>query len=112
MVDRASFKELMLHLKKDAIIPSRRDILKGIKEIRGVLLTQIAKRLEGQHLSVTTDGWTSCANDTHHSFTVSPIDVGWQSTGIEKPKGLVLGGLVLDDLCYSVFGMNKPVGTT
>ena len=48
-----------------------------MKEVRGVLLAQIAKRPEGQHLSVTTDGWTSCANDTYHSFTVSLIDDGW-----------------------------------
>ena len=68
----------MLHLKKDAIIPPRRDILKGLKEVRGVLLAQIAKRLEGQHLGVTTDGWTSCASGTYHSFPVNLIDDGWK----------------------------------
>ena len=91
----------MLHLKKDATIPSRRDILKGVKEVRGVFPAQIAKRLEGQHLSVTTGGWTSCANDTYHSFTVSLTDDGWNMTrslDCSKATGSAKG----EDLAESV----------
>ena len=96
----------MLHLKKDAIIPPRRDILKGLKEVRGVLLARIAKRVEGQHLSVTTGGWTSCANDTYHSFTVSLIDDGWNmrtlSLDCSKATGSAKG-----DLAESVIAQVK-----
>lgn len=67
----------MSHLKKDVSIPSRRDVVRSMKQIKEALLVQIAARLEGQHLSCTTDGWTSRANGAYRSFTVSLIDDSW-----------------------------------
>ena len=37
----------MLHLKKESIIPSMRDILKGMKALRGVLLAQNRQAARG-----------------------------------------------------------------
>ena len=73
-----------------------------MKAVRGILLAQMAKRLEGQHLSVTTDGWTSCANDTYHSFTVSLIDDGWNMRTLSLDCSKVTGSAKGEDLAESM----------
>ena len=78
-----------------------------MQEVRGVLLAEITKRLEGQHLRVTTDGWTSCANDTYHSFTVSLIDDGWHMRTLSLDCSKATGSAKGEDLAESVIAQVK-----
>lgn len=86
----------MFHLEKDVSIPSRRDIVRAMDEIKDSLLSHMAARLEGQYLSVTTDWWTLRASDANQSFTVSFIDDRWDKKtfllGCSKATGLFATG--------------------
>ena len=78
-----------------------------MKAVRGILLAQMAKRLEGQHLSVTTDGWTSCANGTYHSFTVSLMYDGWNMRTLSLDCSKATGSAKGEDLAESVIAQVK-----
>lgn len=67
----------MFHLEKDVSIPSKGGIVRAMEEIKGVLLSQIGARLEGQYVTFTTDWWAPCAGGTYQSVMVSLIDDSW-----------------------------------
>ena len=42
------------------------------------MMEKIAGMLKGEHVCITSDGWTSCANDTYMSLTVNLITSAWK----------------------------------
>ena len=57
-------------LKGKVSIPQRRVLITRMEEILVDLQGSVATMLMGQYVSMTTDGWTSRANESYISFTV------------------------------------------
>lgn len=71
VVENPEFIDLMRNLRPRVDLPYRRRLLESLREMKGTLDKTILEKLVDQHVSVTTDGWTSSSNDTYMSFTCS-----------------------------------------
>lgn len=71
-------------------------------EVSAVLLAKNYTLIAGLHFTFTSDGWTSCANDTHHSFTISLIDSGWVLRTLSLDCSKASGSAKGEDLAAAV----------
>ena len=78
MVDNKLFREMVRTLKGKASIPQRRVLLARMGEHLVDLQGSVATMLRGQYVSMTTDGWTSRANESYISFTVVYVNDDWK----------------------------------
>lgn len=102
IVDHPDFKNMVHFLSRSQTVPSRRDIVRGMTEVSTVLLAKIYSLIAGLHFSFTSDGWTSCANDTYHSFTISLIDSGWVLRTLSLDCSKATGSAKGEDLAAAV----------
>ncbi|CAN0305334.1 unnamed protein product, partial [Scytosiphon promiscuus] len=102
IVDHPDFKNMVHFLSRSQTVPSRRDIVRGMTEVSTVLLAKIYALIAGLHFSFTSDGWTSCANDTYHSFTISLIDSGWVLRTLSLDCSKATGSAKGEDLAAAV----------
>ena len=73
-VENRWFRDMVGALNPKAQMPDRRSLLSTMKNIKAGVLKGIRDILQGEHVCITTDGWTSVSNDTYMSLTVSFIN--------------------------------------
>lgn len=86
----------MIHaIRSSARIPDKRECITTMLGVKKHMMSKIAALLKGEHVCLTSYGWTSCANDTYMSLTVSLITRGWNPTTLSvdcsKSTGTVSG---------------------
>ena len=52
-------------------------VLKELLKVKDQVKLSVKEYLIGQYYSVTTDHWTSCANESYMATTLDHIDDGW-----------------------------------
>ncbi|CAN0378335.1 unnamed protein product [Ascophyllum nodosum] len=78
VVDNKFFRDMVRTLKGKASIPQRRVLIARMEELLVDLQGSVATMLTGQYVSMTTDGWTSRANESYISFTVVYVNDDWK----------------------------------
>lgn len=109
-MDNREFAELLHHRCRRLQIPHRRKVIEELRKRKGALDNGIQRRLVNQHVSVTTDGWTSSNNDTYMSLACSFVtsDLNLEALTLEcrKHEGQTAG----EDLAVAVKAMIERHG--
>ena len=95
--EKPDFKDMIYALKPKAKIPGRR--------IRKGLAAGISIMLREEHMRITTDGWTSCANDSYHSLTVAFISKQWELVALPLSCTKFEGSTTYEDLAHAIESM-------
>ncbi|CAN0571665.1 unnamed protein product, partial [Ectocarpus sp. 12 AP-2014] len=105
IVENVEFIEMLRSLRSRVQILYRRKVIEELRKMKGTLDTEIQRRLVDQHVSITTDGWTTSNNDTYMSLTCSFItsDFNLEALTLEcrKHEGHTAG----EDLVVAVKAM-------
>ena len=102
MLDDARFRNMVYAIRRSARVPDKRgciDIMRGVKKS---MMTKVSAMLKGEHVCLTTDGWTSCANDTYMSLTISLITIAWKLVTLSVECSKSVGTTTGDDLAAGV----------
>ncbi|CAM9886015.1 unnamed protein product, partial [Ascophyllum nodosum] len=99
-------------LKGKASIPQRRVLIARMEELLVDLQGSVATMLTGQYVSMTTDGWTSRANESHISFTVVYVNDDWKIVTLALSCSKKQGSTKGEDLAISIETMIKNHGLT
>lgn len=86
----------MVHaLRSSARVPQKKECITTMRGVKKHMMSKVAELLKGEHVCITSDGWTSCANDTYMSLTVSLITRAWKlitiSVDCSKSAGTTTG---------------------
>ena len=112
MVDNKFFRDMVRTLKGKASIPSRRVLLARMEELLVDLQGSVATMLRGQYVSMTTDGWTSRANESYIYFTVVYVNDGWKMATLALSCSKKQGSTKGEDLAASIEAMVETHGLT
>lgn len=96
-------KTFVTALNLSASVPTRRVRLEFMRIDKGVFSHDVDTMLARQHVCVTTDDWTSCANDTILSPTVAYI-TDWKLIAHILDCETMEGSTTGDDLAKMVKG--------
>ena len=99
-------------LKGKASIPQRRVLLAWMEELLVDLQGSVATMLRGQYVSMTTDGWTSRANESYISFTVVYVNDDWKMVTLALSCSKKQGSTKGEDLAASIEAMVETHGLT
>ena len=99
-------------LKGNASIPQRRVLLARIEELLVDLQGSVATMLRGQYVSMTTDGWTSHANESYISFTVVYVNDYWKMVTLALSCSKKQGSTMGEGLAASIEAMAETHGLT
>ncbi|CAN0271272.1 unnamed protein product, partial [Ascophyllum nodosum] len=99
-------------LKGKASIPQRRVLIARMEELLVDLQGSVATMLTGQYVSMTTDGWTSRANESYISFTVVYVNDDWKMVTLALSCSKKQGSTKGEDLAISIETMIKNHGLT
>ena len=99
-------------LKGKARIPQRRVLLARMEELLVDLQGSVATMLRGQYVSMTTDGWTSRANESYISFTVVYVNDDWKMATLALSCSKKQGSTKVEDLAASIEAMVETHGLT
>ena len=99
-------------LKGKASIPQRRVLIARMEELLVDLQGSVATMLTGQYISMTTDGWTSRANESYISFTVVYVNDDWKMVTLALSCSKKQGSTKGEDLAISIETMIKNHGLT
>ena len=76
-VEHPAFRALCVSLNPRVQHISRSALTRSIAEKTAILKTKLTAYLKGQYFSVTTDAWTSAANQSYYAYTLHFIDDSW-----------------------------------
>ena len=99
-------------LKGKASIPQRRVLISRMEELLVDLQGSVATMLTGQYVSMTTDGWTSRANESYISLTVVYVNDDWKMVTLALSCSKKQGSTKGEDLAISIETMIKNHGLT
>ena len=102
----------MRTLKGKASIPQRRVLLPRMEEPLVDLQGSVATMLRGQYVFMTTDGWTSRANESYISFTVVYVNDDWKMVTLALSCSKKQGSTKGEDLAASIEAMVETHGLT
>ncbi|CAM9932863.1 unnamed protein product, partial [Scytosiphon promiscuus] len=95
MLEDKSFRGMVYALRSSARVPQKKDCITTMRGVKKHMMSKVAHLLKGEHVCITSDGWTSCANDTYMSLTVSLIPRSWKlitlSVDCSKSAGTTTG---------------------
>ena len=95
MLDDASFKDMVHAIRASAHVPKKQDSVTTMRTVKKAMMEKVARMMKGEHVCITSDGWTSCANDTYMSLTVTLITSAWKlvtlSVDCSKSEGTTTG---------------------
>ncbi|CAN0442995.1 unnamed protein product, partial [Ascophyllum nodosum] len=112
VVDNKFFRDMVRTLKGKASIPQRRVLIARMEELLVDLQGSVATMLTGQYVSMTTDGWTSRANESYISFTVVYVNDDWKMVTLALSCSKKQGSTKGEDLAISIETMIKNHGLT
>ncbi|CAM9814402.1 unnamed protein product, partial [Ascophyllum nodosum] len=112
VVDNKFFRDMVRTLKGKASIPSRRVLLARMEELLVDLQGSVATMLRGQYVFMTTDGWTSRANESYISFTVVYVNDDWKMVTLVLSCSKKQGSMKGEDLAASIEAMVEGHGLT
>ena len=102
----------MRTLKGKASIPQPRILLARMAELLVDLQGSVATMLRGQYVSMTTDGWTSRANESYIFFTVVYVNEDWKMMTLAISCSKKQGSTKGEDLAASIEAMVETHGLT
>ncbi|CAB1098403.1 unnamed protein product [Ectocarpus sp. CCAP 1310/34] len=112
MVENEHFIEMVRFLKSRATVPHKRLFLEKLRGMKKGLDQEVLGRLTGEHVAVTSDGWTSASNDTYMYFTCTYISSNFDLVALcvecKKHGGRTTG----EDLVEAVKAMIARNGLT
>lgn len=95
MLADGSFKAMVHAIRPSARVPEKKDCVTTMRAVETAMMEKVSRLIKGEHVCITTDGWTSCANDTYMSLTVTLITSVWQlvtlSVDCSKSEGTTSG---------------------
>ena len=95
VLNDVNFRSMVSAIRHGASVPSKRGCIDIMRNVKGVMIAKITALLKGEHVCITTDGWTSCANDTYMSLTLSLVTKEWKfvtiSVDCSKSVGTTTG---------------------
>ncbi|CAM9620525.1 unnamed protein product, partial [Hapterophycus canaliculatus] len=101
----------LLHSLRPRIqVPYRRKVIEQLREMKRTVDNDIQRRLVDQHVSITTDGWTSSNNDTYMSFTCSFITSDFKLEALTLECRKHEGNTAGEDLAAAVRAMIERHG--
>lgn len=81
--------------RHDGCVSTKRACIDFIRNVKGVTVNNITSLVKGEHVCITTDGWTSSTNDTYMSLTLSLVSREWRfvtiSVDCSKSVGTTTG---------------------
>ena len=99
-------------LKGKASIPSRRVLLVRMEELLVDLQGSVTTMLRGQYVSMTTDGWTSRANESYISYTIVYVNDDWKMVTLALSCSKKQGSTKGEYLAASIEAMVETHGLT
>ena len=99
-------------LKGNASIPQRRFLLARMEKLLVDLEGSVATMLRGHYVSMTTDGWTSRANESYISFTVVYVNDDRKMVTLALSCSKKQGSTKGEDLAASIAAMVETHGLT
>ena len=81
-VEGEDFRGMVSALSDNACVPNREELLIMMRKIRRKLLAKIKVLLRGEHVTITTDKWTSICGDEYVSVSISLITKSWNRVSL------------------------------
>ncbi|CAB1118780.1 unnamed protein product [Ectocarpus sp. CCAP 1310/34] len=86
----------MVHaIRPSARVPEKKDCVTTMRTVKKCMMEKVSRLIEGEQVCITSDGWTSCANDTYMSLTFTLITSAWKlvtlSVDCSKSEGTTTG---------------------
>ncbi|CAN0013254.1 unnamed protein product, partial [Ectocarpus sp. 13 AM-2016] len=78
MLADKSFKAMVHAIRPSARIPEKKDCVTTMRTVKKSMMEKVSRLIEGEHVCITSDVWTSCANDTYMSLTLTLITSAWK----------------------------------
>eukprot|EP00904_Undaria_pinnatifida_P011858 jgi/Undpi1/7802/HiC_scaffold_23.g10275.m1 len=95
MLADGSFKAMVHSMRPSARVPEKKDCVTTMRAVKTAMIEKVSRLIKGEHVCITTDGWTSCANDTYMLLTVTLTSSVWQlvnlSVDCSKSEGTTSG---------------------
>lgn len=93
-------------IRNTARVPDKKSCISTMRDVKRNMMARVSSLLDGEHVCITTDGWTSCANDTYMSLTISLITSAWQlvtlSLDCSNSAGTTTGDALADGVKAAV----------
>lgn len=95
MLADPSFKAMVHAIRASARVPEKKDCVTTMRTVKTTMMEKVSRMMKDEHVCITSDGWTSCANDTYTSLTVTLITTAWKlvtlSVDCSKSEGTTTG---------------------
>lgn len=105
MLGDTCFRNMVHAIRNTTRVPDKK-CCSTMCDIKKNMMVKVSSMLNGEHMCTTTDGWTSCANDTYMSLTISLITRAWQlvalSLDCSKSAGTTPGDALADGVKVAV----------
>lgn len=83
VVEGQGFKALMEYIEPNYTVPSRKTITSRLRTIHDRCKSNVQEKLDKlESISITTDCWTSLANDSYMTVTAHAIDSEWNKMSL------------------------------
>ncbi|CAN0568874.1 unnamed protein product, partial [Laminaria digitata] len=106
MLNDVNFRSTVSAIRHGACVPTKRACIDIMRNVKGVMIDKITSLLKGEHVCITTDGWTSCADDTYMSLPLSLVTRQWRfvtiSVDCSKSVGTTTGEALVEGIRASV----------
>ncbi|CAM9305842.1 unnamed protein product [Ectocarpus sp. 13 AM-2016] len=95
MLADKSFKAMVHAIRPSARVPEKKACVTTMRTVKKSMMEQVSRLIEREQVCITSDGWTSCANDTHMSLTLTLVASAWKlvtlSVDCSKSEGTTTG---------------------
>ncbi|CAN0279043.1 unnamed protein product [Ectocarpus sp. 4 AP-2014] len=95
MLADKSFRTMVHAIRPSARVPDKKECVTTMRGVKKHMMSKVAELLKDEYVCVTSDAWTSCANDTYSSLTITLITSAWElitvSVDCSKSVGTTTG---------------------